>query len=145
VERPAVHVDPDLLKTAPGEIGVGLDPEVGRIGVGADHTKPPGGGGLGAGDEGDQGGSAADDVAAVAGGEGPGVALGERLEAGGGEPLGGLAGGVEGRRRAVDEGAEVARGGLALLAEAGHLVARAGEAVAQLGDGLVGVGHGRRA
>ena len=45
-EHAAVHLDADLLEAAPGQVRVRLDPQVGRVGVGADHAeaaRPPGG------------------------------------------------------------------------------------------------------
>ncbi len=141
-EHAAVDLDAELLVAAHREIGVGLDAEVGRVGVRADHAKPAGRRRLFADDEGEDRRAPAHHVAPLARRELPGVDLGERAKAGEFEAPRGLADGVEGRRRGVDEGAEIAGSGDAGGAGGGSFRRRSWEAIAEIRGGRGGSGMG---
>jgi hypothetical protein len=119
-EGSAVDLDAELKAAFARVSGAGLEPKVGRVGVSADDGKPPQ---RAAAEAPRDDGAIAADVP-VAGREIPrGRVEFEAAKPLGGEPIGDGVSGVPGRRRGVDEGAEVTGGVLRTSGARGLCVA----------------------
>ena len=115
----AVHLDRELLPPVAARVRVRLDPETGRVGVGADDAERCGRiGAAGRQPPGDDRAATHDETAFLVG---PGGALVELDEPGGGQSSNRRCDGVEGRRRRVEKGAKVG-GGIGTVSVRGRRV-----------------------